>query len=352
MRYKTLGSTGMKVSEYCLGAMMFGQWGNPDEADCIKTIEYALDHGVNFIDTADVYSKGESEQIVGKAIANRRDKVILATKVHGSMGDDLNEGGNSRRWITKEIESSLKRLGTDYVDLYQIHRPDPTTDISETLSVLTDLMHQGKIRSFGSSTFDPELIVEAQWAAEKRHLERFICEQPPYSLLTRGIERSVLPTCQKYNMGAIVWSPLAGGWLSGKYTKTEDVDLSQGRAARMPSRFDPAIPGNKLKLEKVTSLAALAGQAGVSLTHMAVSFTLSHPGVTSAIVGPRTLPQLEDILQGADLELGDGLLDAIDKIVQPGENLNEADGGWKPPSLADSRLRRRNSKLSPAKSYF
>lgn len=342
----------MKVSEYCLGAMMFGKWGNQDTADCIRIIDYALDHGINFIDTADVYSGGESEEIVGKAIAGKRDAIILATKVHGSMGDDINEGGNSRRWITREVEASLKRLGTDYIDLYQIHRPDPTTDIAETLSALTDLVHQGKIRSFGSSTFDPELIVEAQWIAQQRHLERFICEQPPYSLLTRGIERSVLPTCQKYNMGAIVWSPLAGGWLSGKYTKFEDIDLSQGRAARLPARFDPSIPGNKLKLEKVSALASLAVQAAMPLTHMAVSFTLSHPGVTAAIIGPRTMDQLEDILRGVDLELDDSLLDEIDKVVAPGENLNEADSGWKPPSLTNPGLRRKNPNFSASKSYF
>ncbi len=341
MLYNNLGSTGIKVSAYCLGAMMFGAWGNQDENECIRTIDLAIDSGINFIDTADVYSNGESERIVGKAISSKRDAIVLATKVHGVMGSDINERGNSRRWITREIESSLKRLNTDYIDLYQIHRPDPSTEIGETLSVLTDLMHQGKILSFGSSTFDPELIVEAQWVAEKRNLERFICEQPPYSLLTRQIERSILPTCAKYNMGVIAWSPLAGGWLSGKYLKESDIDLSSGRAGRLPSRYDPALPGNKLKIAKVNELLKIAQDIDVPLSHLAMSFVLSHPAVTSAIIGPRTLPQLEDILQAADLELSDEVLDRIDQIVLPGENLNTADGGWQPPSLTDVNLRRK-----------
>lgn len=341
MYYNNLGNTGIKVSAYCLGAMMFGAWGNQDENDCIKIIDRAIDAGINFIDTADVYSNGESEKIVGKALSGKRDKLVLATKVHGSMGDDINERGNSRRWITREIESSLKRLNTDYIDLYQIHRPDPTTDITETLSVLTDLVHQGKILAFGSSTFDPELIVESQWVSEKRNLERFVCEQPPYSLLTRQIERSVLPTCAKYNMGVIVWSPLAGGWLSGKYIKESDVDLSQGRAGRMPARFDPSIPGNRLKLDRVNELLQIAQSIDTSLAHLAMSFVLSHPAVTSAIIGPRTMSQLEDILKSIDLELSDEVLDKIDGVIKPGENLNTADGGWQPPSLTNIKLRRK-----------
>ena len=218
MELRTLGRTGVKVSPLCLGAMMFGAWGETDHDECIRIIHRALDAGINFIDTADVYSRGESERIVGKALAGgRRDHVVLATKVHGKMGDDPNQFGNTRRWITHEVENSLQRLGTDWIDLYQIHRPEPDTDIDETLGALTDLVRAGKIRSIGSSTFPPSAIVEAQWAAERRNRERFVCEQPPYSMLVRGIEADVLPTCARYGMGVLSWSPLAGGWLSGRY---------------------------------------------------------------------------------------------------------------------------------------
>ena len=331
----------MQVSPFCLGTMMFGAWGNPDHAESVRTIQAALDAGINFVDTADVYSRGESEQIVGKAIKGRRDSVVLATKVHGAMGDDPNEKGNSRRWIAREVESSLKRLDTDWIDLYQIHRPDPTTDIEETLSALTDLVHEGKVRAIGCSTFPAELIVESHWAAERRSLERFRCEQPQYSIFVRDIERAVLPVCERYAMGAIVWGPLAAGWLTGRYRHSTEIDLSTGRAGRMPHRFDPALPGNQAKLDAIEKLLVLAESTGVSLTHLAMAFTLSHPGVTSAIIGPRTLEQLEDLIKGAAIELGDEVLDAIDAIVPPGKNLNDGDSGWIPPSIAEATLRRR-----------
>jgi aryl-alcohol dehydrogenase-like predicted oxidoreductase len=340
MRYRTLGTTGIEVSAYCLGAMMFGSWGNADHDDCTRIIRRALDAGINFIDTADVYSRGESEVIVGKALHGRRDDVVLATKVHGRMGDDPNHQGSSRRWIVREVEASLRRLGTDWIDLYQVHRPDPRTDVEETLSALSDLVHQGKVRALGCSTFPPERIVEAHWAAERRGLERFRCEQPPYSILARGAEAGVLPLCQRYGMGAIVWSPLAGGWLTGKYRQGTDVDLTTGRAARLPARFDPALPGNQRKLALVEELAAVAAQAGLSLTHMALAFTLVHPAVTSAIIGPRTADQLEDLLAGAAIELDDDTLDRIDAVVAPGTTVNAADAGYEPPELAPSRRRR------------
>src|SRR4051812_23662421 len=209
----TLGTTGIQVSRYCLGAMMLGAWGNRDHDDCVRIIHTALDAGINFVDTADVYSAGESEEIVGKALKGRRDDVVLATKFHAPMGDDPNMKGNSRRWIVREVENSLRRLQTDWIDLYQVHRPDPSADIDETLGALSDLVHQGKVRYLGSSTFPAEAIVEAQWVAERRGRERFVCEQPPYSILARGIEAAVLPAVRRYGMGAIVWSPLAGGWL-------------------------------------------------------------------------------------------------------------------------------------------
>jgi aryl-alcohol dehydrogenase-like predicted oxidoreductase len=342
MDYRVLGRTGIKVSPLCLGAMMFGSIGNPDHDDSVRIIHRALDAGINFIDTADVYSRGESETIVGKALADPsvRDHVVLATKAHGEMGDDANERGNSRRWITREVENSLRRLGTDRIDVYQIHRPDPDTDIDETLGVLTDLVRAGKIRYFGSSTFPAYQIVQAQWVAESRGRERFVTEQPPYSLLVRGIERDVLPVCQQYGMGTLVWSPLAGGWLSGRYRKGREIEPSR-RAERIPQRFDLSLPVNQAKLEAAEALAVLAEESGISLVELAVAFTLRHPGVTSAIIGPRTMEQLESQLGAADVTLSDEVLDRIDEIVPPGTNLNPADGGYQPPALTDAALRRR-----------
>src|SRR5580700_4860912 len=341
MRMRTLGGTGIKVSPYCLGAMMFGAWGNPDHEESIRIIHAALDSGINFIDTADVYSAGESEEIVGKALLGRRDNVVLATKAHGAMGEDPNMGGNSRRWIVREVENSLRRLQTDYIDLYQIHRPDPDTDIDETLSALSDLVHSGKVRAIGSSTFPAEQIVEAQWVAQSRGHVRFRCEQPPYSILVRGIEGSVLPTCQKYGMGVMVWSPLAGGWLTGRIRRDTGVDMTSNRAQRLPLRFDPAVPGNQAKFTAVEELIKLAADAGVSLTHLALAFVTGNPAVTAAIIGPRTMDQLTDLLAGASLALDDDVLDRIDAIVPPGVTLNPADAGWQSPALADSTALRR-----------
>jgi aryl-alcohol dehydrogenase-like predicted oxidoreductase len=339
MEYRALGRTGVVVSPLCLGAMMFGAWGNTDHDDSIRIIHRAVDEGVNFVDTADVYSRGESEEIVGKALAGRRDRVVLATKVHGRMGDDPNQQGNSRRWILQEVESSLRRLRTDWIDLYQIHRPEADTDIDETLGALTDLQRAGKIRAFGSSTFPAHEIVEAQWAAERRGRERFVCEQPPYSLLVRGIERDVLPVCARYGMGVISWSPLAGGWLSGRYRKGEEPPRSS-RADRIPKRFDLSLPENQRKLDVADRLAQLAEEAGLSLVHLAIAFVLRHPAITAAIVGPRTMEQLESQLGAADVELSDDLLDAIDDLVAPGTTINPADAGYTPPSLEPSARRR------------
>jgi aryl-alcohol dehydrogenase-like predicted oxidoreductase len=348
MRMRTLGGTGIKVSPYCLGAMMFGAWGNPGHEDSVRIIHAALDAGINFIDTADVYSRGESEEIVGKALRGRRDQVVLATKANGAMGDDPNESGNSRRWIVREVDNSLRRLETDYIDLYQMHRPDPSTDIDETLSALSGLVRAGKVRAIGSSTFPAEQIVEAQWVAERRGHERFRSEQPPYSILARGIEASVLPTCARYGMGVITWSPLAGGWLTGRYRKQDDIDMTSGRAQRIPARFDPSLPANARKLEAVEELIKVAADAGTSITHLAVAFVLAHPAVTSAIIGPRTMEQLTGLLDGAGLALDDAILDRIDQIVPPGVTLNDADAGWKPPALTDPQLRRRPASDRPA----
>ena len=340
MNYRTLGHTGTKVSPLCLGAMMFGNWGNQDHDDSIRIIHRALDAGVNFIDTADVYSGGESEQIVGKALAGgKRENVVLATKVHGTMGDDPNELGNSRRWIIKEVENSLRRLGTDWIDLYQIHRPEADTDIDETLGALTDLVRAGKVRYIGSSTFPASQIVEAQWVAEKRGRERFVCEQPPYSILVREIENDVLPTCQRYGIGVIPWSPLAGGWLSGRYRKDAELPKSL-RAERIPSRYDMSLPGNQRKLEAADALAKLAEEAGMTLIEMALAFVIRHPAVTAAIIGPRTIEHVESQLSAADVQLSDDVLDEIDEIVPPGVNLREGDAGWQNPAL-DPAARRR-----------
>jgi aryl-alcohol dehydrogenase-like predicted oxidoreductase len=341
MRFRTLGGTGIRVSAYCLGAMMFGAAGNPDHEDCVRIIHTALDGGINFIDTADVYSQGESEEIVGAALRGRRDDVVLATKAHGAMGQDINMKGNSRRWIVREVENSLRRLQTDYLDLYQIHRPDQHTDIEETLSALSDLVHSGKVRAIGSSTFPAAQIIEAQWTAQQRGYVRFRSEQPPYSIFVRGIEAEVLPACQKYGMGVIPWSPLAAGWLTGRYRQDTGVDMTVGRAKRVPSRFDQALPGNQAKLAAVEELIKIAADAGCSLTHMAMAFVVGNPAVTSAIIGPRTMDQLTDLLAGASVTLEDDVLDRIDQIVPPGVNLNPSDAGFQPPVLADAAARRR-----------
>ncbi len=335
MQYRTLGKTGIQVSPYCLGAMMFGAGGNPDHDETIRIIHKALDAGINFIDTADRYSRGESEEIVGKALKGRRENIVLATKVNGSMGDDPNQQGNSRRWIIREVEASLRRLQTDYIDLYQIHRPAPDTDIEETLSALTDLIHAGKVRVIGSSTFPASEIVEAQWVSERRALARFRTEQPPYSILNRGIEREVLPICAKYGMGVMVWSPLAKGMLTGRYRKGQPLPDTL-RAKYMPRQLSDAD-----QLDAVEQLISVAQQAGLTLTQMALAFVMAHPGVTSAIIGPRTMEHLDDLLAGAGVSLSDELLDQIDQIVPPGTDVGPNEAAYVPPAMARVDLRRR-----------
>ncbi len=340
MEQRILGRTGVSVSKLCLGAMMFGAWGEPDHGESIRIIHAALDAGINFIDTADVYSAGESEEIVGKALTGgKRDDVVLATKVGFPMGDDPHQRGASRRRIIRGVEDSLRRLNTEWIDLYQIHRPDPTTDIDESLGALTDLVRQGKIRYFGHSTFPASEIVEAQWAAERRGRERFRSEQPPYSILTRAIEHDVLPTCERYGIGVIPYSPLAGGWLSGRYRKDSEV---QGPAslARPAARFDMSDPANQRKLDAVEQLARLADETGVPLVQMALAFVLRHPAVTAAIIGPRTMEHLTSQLAAADLALSDEILDRIDQINPPGVTINHLDNGWTEPALQPVHRRR------------
>jgi len=318
---------------------MFGDWGNRDHGDSIRVIHRAIDSGINFIDTADIYAYGESEEIVGKAIVNKRDDLVLATKFFNGMKDQPNYRGGSRRWIMRAVEDSLRRLGTDYIDLYQMHRPDEFTDIDESLGALSDLVTQGKIRYIGSSTFQPSQVVEAQWSASKNHTSRFVTEQPPYSMLARGIEADLLPTTERHGMGTLVWSPLAGGWLSGKFRKGEDLPTTH-RSDRNPERYDLSNPGIAAKFEAATALGELADDLGVPLVHLAIAFVLRHPAVTSAIIGPRTMEQLESQLDAASLELSTETLDRIDEIVPPGTNLNPEDAGFSNYWLDAARRRR------------
>jgi len=341
MQHRPLGRTGVSVSQFCLGTMMFGSWGNPDHDESIRIIHAALDAGINFIDTADVYGAGESEEIVGKALAGRRDDVVLATKFHNPMGEDLNQRGNSRRWIMRAVEDSLRRLGTDWIDVYQVHRPDPSTDVEETLSALTDLVRQGKVRYIGSSTFPASQIVEAQVAARDRNLERFVTEQPPYSILVRGVEADVLPTCARHGIAVMCYSPLAGGWLSGRWRKDTGQQESS-RAGRLPERFDLSNPYNQRKLDAVEELAQLADQAGLTLIQLAIAFAASHPAITSPLIGPRTMEQLETQLAAADVVLSADVLDRIDEIVPPGITINPADNSFTNPALEPASRRRQH----------
>ncbi|GAA4683079.1 aldo/keto reductase [Frondihabitans cladoniiphilus] len=336
MKGRILGASGISVSEITLGAMMFGAVGNDDHDDSIAIIRTALDAGVNLIDTADVYSGGESEVIVGKALRGRRDDVVIATKFGLPTGDDANQRGASPRWIRRAVENSLRRLDTEWIDLYQLHRPDHATGIDETLATLSDLVREGKVRAVGSSTFPAELIVEAQWAAERGGHRRFVSEQPLYSVLTRSIERAVLPTARRHGMGVISYSPLNAGWLSGR-----SDPAGSHRAGSRPSMYDPAVPGNQAKAEAVRQLTLLATEAGIPLPHLALAFVLAHPALTSVIIGPRTHDQLTSLLGAADVILAPDVLDRIDEIVAPGTDLNPDDNyNATPPDLLDAALRR------------
>ena len=340
----------MQVSTLCLGAMMFGQWGNRDHQDCVRIVDRALDAGINFIDTADVYSFGESEEILAKALAGHRHDVVLATKCmfsvqkggKGGKGErpQPNTYGGSRRHIIRACEASLRRLGTEWIDLYQLHRPDYDTDLDETLGVLSDLVHAGKIRAFGCSTFPVELTVRSHWIAERRRRERFSSEQPPYSIFVRRVERDLLPVCLEYGMGAIVWSPLNSGWLSGKHHRGRTAESTR-RADLWPELFDPSQPGNAAKYEVLEELDKLAAQLELSLPHLALAWTLEHPAVTSAIIGPRTMDQLDGLL-GADAHrIPTDVLDRIDELVPPGAVLRPEDGAFDPPWLSDASRRKR-----------
>ncbi len=336
----------MLVSPLCLGNMMFGAWGNPDHDDCVRIIHRAIDEGINFIDTADVYSAGESEVITGKAlVGDRRDSIILATKCHfdinsGPFAVDKkpNTWGNSRRHIIKSCDDSLRRLNTDWIDLFQLHRPDPSTPIEESLSALNDLVHQGKIRAFGVSTFPAEYLVEAAWVADNNNFIPFSTEQPPYSIFVRWIERDLLPTCQKLNMGTLVWSPLNGGWLSGVY-RANAAERTEGRAKRAPARFDTSDPANQKKMDLVEELVKISDEVGVSLAQLSLAWVLHHPGVTSAIIGPRVMEHLTTLLGAQDIRLSDAVLNQIDALVAPGTTVLADEARWEPPALSASNRR-------------
>jgi aryl-alcohol dehydrogenase-like predicted oxidoreductase len=339
MQYRTLGRTGVQVSSLVLGAMNFGKLGRTTQDEATAIVDAALDAGINLIDTADIYSDGESEEMVGKAIAGRRDDIVLATKASLPMGDERNHKGSSRRWLVTELDNSLRRLGVDHVDLYQIHRWDPSTSDEETLSALTDLQRAGKIRYFGSSTFPAYRLVQAQWAAREYHLSRYVTEQPSYSILQRGIETHVLPVAEKYGLGVLVWGPLASGWLSGAVRKGQKITTN--RSTFWPQLFDTTIPSNRARFDAVEQLAKVADEAGLTMIQLALGFVTTHPAVTSAIIGPRTLDHLHSQLAAADTLLSADVLDAIDAIVAPGIDL-AADEKWDAaPALVDPSLRRR-----------
>jgi aryl-alcohol dehydrogenase (NADP+) len=347
MQYTKLGRTGVEVSRQCLGAMMFGPFGNTDHDECVRIVHAALDAGINFIDTADVYSQGESEQIVGRALAGRRDDVVLATKCFNAMGEERNHRGGSRRWIIRAVEDSLRRLDTDYIDLFQVHRHDWDTDLDETLGALTDLVRQGKVRYLGSSSFPADWIVEAQWAAERGQHQRFICEQPQYSIFARSIEESVLPACQRHGMAVIPWSPLAGGWLTGKYRAGHDApaDSRYGAGSIFARRAGRSVAEDRnspVRFAAVEALDEIATATGISLTHMATAWVNAHPAVTSAIIGPKTMEQLTDLTAAADLALDAATLDAIDAVVKPGTDIAGITHFSGNPSLQTLRRRRAN----------
>jgi aryl-alcohol dehydrogenase-like predicted oxidoreductase len=339
MQYRTLGRTGVRVSTLALGAMNFGAIGRTTQDEATALVDAALEGGINLIDTADMYSQGESEVMVGQAIKNRRDDLVLATKAAMPMSDEPNHQGSSRRWLVKALDDSLRRLDVDHVDLYQVHRWDPATSDEETLSALTDLQRAGKIRAFGSSTFPAYRIVQAQWAARENHLSRYVTEQPSYSILQRGIETHVLPVTQEYGLGVLAWSPLASGWLSGAVRAGQEITTSRSKV--LPQRFDLTDPANRARLDAVEKLAKLADQAQLSLIQLALGFVTTHPGVTSALIGPRTLDHLRSQLEAADTELPADVLDEIDAIVAPGVDLAAHEKFDTPPALLDPSLRRR-----------
>jgi aryl-alcohol dehydrogenase-like predicted oxidoreductase len=334
MDYRRLGRTGLKVSRLCLGTMMFGRWGNTDHDDCVRIVHRALDAGINFIDTANRYCWGESEEIVGKAVRGRRESVVLATKVFMPGPGGVLDFGTSRRHLVLQVEESLRRLGTDWIDLYQLHRHDADTPLEETLGALTDLVRQGKVRYLGVSTghaadpidlqFTGWRMVESLWLSERRGFERFVSTQPPYSIFSREVEREILPVCERFGFGAIVWSPLEGGWLAGRYRKDQPPP-SDSRAANQTEfgafvrdNFDLSGARGRRRLEVVEQLVGMAAELDASLAAYATAWTLGHTAVTSAIIGPRLMRHLDEGLAALAVRIPDQHRTRIDALVEPG----------------------------------
>ncbi|GAA1595047.1 aldo/keto reductase [Actinoplanes couchii] len=334
---RVLGRTGVRLTPLTLGTMNFGRHQGEDES--VRIIHAALDAGITAIDTADVYGQGASEEITGRALKGRRDDVFLATKFHNQIGDDPRHAGNSRAWIVRAVEDSLRRLGTDHIDLYQAHRPDPGTDLLETLQTLTDLVRAGKIRYYGTSVFPAHQLVEAHWLAEKHHLIAPHTEQLPYSPLVRGAEREVFPVVRKHGVGVLSYGPLAAGWLSGKY-RLGAAQPQSARADLIPGRFDVTLDRNQRKLAAADALAVLAEQHGLTLIDLSVAFALNHPAISSVIIGPRTADHLDAYVDAAGVRLSAEILDRIDEIVDPGTQFLERDTGRDTPSLQPAQLRR------------
>ena len=336
MEYTPLGRSGLKVSRLCLGTMTFGRWGNTDHDDCVRIIRRALDEGINFIDTANRYGMGEWEEILGKALEGRREEAVVATKVFMPGPGGVLDRGVSRRHVMLQVEESLRRLRTDWIDLYQVHRFDRTTPLEETLSAFTDLVRQGKVRYLGVSTgtlaesgdlhFGGWKMVESLWVSERRHLERFISTQPPYSILTREAEREIFPVCEAHGFGAIVWSPLEGGWLAGRYRKGQAIpEDSRARnptefGAFLAPRFDMEAPWAPRRLDIIEQLVGMADEVEAPLARYATAWVLRHPAVTAAIIGVRTMRHLEDALRALDVRIPEAHGTAIDALVAPGTN--------------------------------
>jgi aryl-alcohol dehydrogenase-like predicted oxidoreductase len=350
MEYRTLGRSGVQVGVLALGTMMFGRGGNRDRDECVRMVHRALDAGINLFDTADGYGLGDSEEILGRAVADRRDRALVATKCFFPHDADVNRRGGSRRWIVRACDESLRRLGLDYIDLYQLHRLDPTTDVEESLGAMTDLVRAGKVRMVGTSAITAHELVELQWAVERTRCVRPVSEQPMYSIFTRAVERAVLPACQRYGVGTIVYGPLNGGWLAGKYARAAPPEKGTRAARGFYSKqwWDFERAEIQRKLDLVDALTALAHRAGFSLAHLALAFTLAHPGVTAAIIGPRTLAQLDDLIAGAHVRLGDDVLDEIDRLVPPATDVDPANEVSVDPAL-DARARRRKETSGPAR---
>jgi aryl-alcohol dehydrogenase (NADP+) len=345
MQYRPIGASGVQASKFALGAMSLGAFGTHDRSECTTIVQRAVDAGINVIDTADIYSDGESEVIVGSALGRRRSEVLVASKCFWPMSDrDPNARGGSRRWILAACDDTLARLGTDYLDIYYLHKPDPATDLDESLGAMSDLVHQGKVRMVGLSTFPADSIVEAAWTATRRSHVMPRVEQPPYSILNRHIERDVLPACDRHGLGVMVWGPLNRGYLTGKYSRDAAPPAGSRftRSAASRRAFDPSRPDVSRKLEIVDTLGGLAAEAGIPLTHLALAFAVEHPAVTCAIIGPRTCEQLEALLPALDVQLDGDVLDRIDELVAPGTDVDPiTDAGWTPPWLAHTQPRRR-----------